>query len=64
MVSKTMTTTERWIIIIVGAWLIISPWILGFSDEVFVKWSSVLCGIILVVMNVWVLSAEIGTLKK
>jgi hypothetical protein len=59
-----MTTTERWIIIAVGVWLIISPWILGFSDEVLVKWSSVLCGIILVVMNVWVLSAEIGTLKK
>jgi hypothetical protein len=53
-----MTTTERWIIIAVGAWLIIAPWMLGFSDEVLVKWSSVLCGIVLVAMNAWVLSGR------
>ena len=50
--------TERWIDIVIGAWLIISPWVLGFSDSFLVKWSSVLCGIILVAMNAWILSEK------
>jgi hypothetical protein len=48
--------TERWIDVVIGGWLIVAPWVLGFSDEVLVKWSSVLCGLVLVAMNVWILS--------
>jgi hypothetical protein len=51
---------ERWINIVIGAWLIIAPWVLGFSDSVLMKWSSVLCGIILVAMNAWLLSEKNG----
>ena len=46
---------ERWIFIVIGVWLVISPWVLGFSDSVLVKWSNVLCGLVLIVMNAWVL---------
>ncbi len=56
--------TERWIDIAIGAWLIISPWVLGFSDSFLVKWSSVLCGIVLVVMNAWILSERREAEKK
>lgn len=49
---------ERWISIIIGGWLIIAPWVLGFSYSVLVKWSSVLCGIILIAMNVWALTEK------
>ena len=48
--------TERWVDIAVGGWLIVSPWILGFSDEVLVKWSCVLCGIVLVAVNGWIIA--------
>lgn len=56
--------TERWTLVVIGIWLIISPWVLGFSDSVLVKWSSVLCGIIIVAMNFWVLSGRSETAKK
>jgi hypothetical protein len=48
--------TERWILIVVGVWLIIAPWVLGFEGSVLVKWSSVLCGIIIVGMSFWNIS--------
>ena len=48
--------TERWIDVVIGGWLVVSPWVLGFSDNVLVKWSSVLCGIALIAMNAWSLS--------
>jgi hypothetical protein len=50
---------ERWVYIVVGGWLIIAPWVLGFSDSVLVKWSSVICGLVLVAVNGWVLSKPV-----
>jgi len=61
-IRKTMT--ERWILIVIGSWLIIAPWVLGFSDSVLVKWSSILCGIVIVGMNSWALSASGETENK
>lgn len=55
---------ERWIDIVVGCWLIVAPWVLGFSDDVLIKWSSVLCGLVLVAMNVWALSDKNKNIKK
>ena len=49
---------------IVGAWLIISPWVLGFSDSILVKWSSVLCGIVIVAISFWNLSGRNENVKK
>jgi hypothetical protein len=56
--------TEQWILMIVGAWLIISPWVLGFSDSILVKWSSVLCGIVIVAISFWNLSGWNENVKK
>ena len=50
--------TERWIDIAIGAWLIIAPWALGFSGSFFAKWGSVLCGIVLVLLNARALSLK------
>jgi len=58
------TMTERWIDIVIGGWLIISSWVLGFSDSVLIKWSSVLCGLILVVINVWIMAEQKEVVKK
>jgi hypothetical protein len=43
---------------IIGAWTLLSPWLLGFADISFAKWSSVLCGLVLVVMALWKLFGE------
>jgi hypothetical protein len=56
--------TERWVNVVIGIWLIVAPWVLGFSDNVLVKWSSVICGLILVAMNAWILSARNEMAKK
>jgi SPW repeat len=56
--------TERWIDIAIGGWLVISPWVLGFSESVLIKWSSVICGVALVVINAWALSDKENNLKK
>ena len=45
--------TEKWTQLALGAWLIISPWLLGFYDVSLAKWSSVLVGAALVLINLW-----------
>ena len=47
--------TENWVQLFIGAWLILSPWILGFSNMIFLKWSSVLSGLIIGLINAWIL---------
>ncbi len=49
---------ERWISVVIGMWLIVAPWVLGFSESILIKWSSILCGIILVAVNAWLLSPK------
>jgi len=37
----------------------VSPWLLGFSSITIMKWSDLLCGLALVVVNAWSL-AKVG----
>jgi hypothetical protein len=64
MAGKKKIMIERWTFVAIGAWLIIAPWVLGFSDSVLIKWSSILCGIILVAMNAWILFEKHEAAKK
>ena len=43
---------------IVGLWFILSPWLLGFHEVTLVKWANVLVGILLVLLNAWVIFGE------
>jgi len=45
--------TERKIQIILGAWILVSPWILGFGSISFMKWSNVIVGTAIVLINLW-----------
>jgi len=45
--------TERFALLIVGIWILISPWVLGFSDISVAMWSNVLCGILLTILGAW-----------
>ncbi|RJQ29516.1 hypothetical protein C4571_01570 [Candidatus Parcubacteria bacterium] len=52
--------TTRWIEIGLGVWIIVSPWILGFSSISIMKWSNVIVGMCLVLLHVWMIFGEKG----
>ncbi len=41
---------QDWITTLVGLYVFLSPWILGFSDAGALVWSSVISGVILIAM--------------
>lgn len=47
---------EEWVEIALGAWLIVSPWLLGFTDMTELAWNSVIAGAAVVVLSASVLS--------
>lgn len=47
-----------WTGFVIGIWLIVSPWILGFSGISLVKWDSVFIGLILTLVFGWEIFGE------
>ncbi|WP_259394366.1 SPW repeat protein [Priestia aryabhattai] len=37
----------------IGIWFIIAPWVIGFSDQSGALWSSIIFGIIQVIVSLW-----------
>lgn len=46
---------EQWADIAIGAWLVISAWVLGFAHIPLAMWNVVLCGAIILLLAVWVI---------
>jgi hypothetical protein len=44
---------EEWLTALVGAWLVLSPWVLGYATETTLVWNAIVSGGILVVMGLW-----------
>ncbi len=44
---------EEWVNLILGIWLIISPWVVGFSNMAAPTWDSVIVGLIVALVNLW-----------
>ncbi len=42
-----------WIHLILGLWIFISPWVLGFSDISTALWSNVIFGALIVIFALW-----------
>lgn len=42
-----------WLQTVMGLWVLLSPWILGFGDISLAKWSSILSGLIIFLVGVW-----------
>ncbi len=42
-----------WIIALLGIWLIISPWVLGFSGDMAAVWNAVIVGIIVLILGAY-----------
>lgn len=53
--------TANWIMVAVGIFSMISPWALGFSSISTAKWESLITGLIVLLLNVWIIfgSAEV-----
>lgn len=48
-------TIAEWISLILGVWLFISPWVLGFAALSSAAWTAWIIGILFVVANGWTL---------
>lgn len=44
-----------WAQLLIGLWLVVSPWLLGYASITVMKWSNTIVGIALVVINMWII---------
>lgn len=44
---------EEWINVALGAWLVIAPWVLGFSAVPAAMWTHVMLGLVIIVFAGW-----------
>lgn len=49
---------EEWASVALGAWLVVSPWILGFVGLTAAQWNAVLVGAAVAVLALWVLGTD------
>jgi hypothetical protein len=49
-------TWEEWVNIILGGWLLVSPWLVGFSSSALFTWNAVIAGAIVVAFAAWVIA--------
>ncbi len=56
--NKITFVTQNYIQLVLGIWILLSPWLLGFSSISFMTWSNLIAGIILILINVWAIFGE------
>jgi len=44
--------------IIIGIWILISPWLLGFSSFSLARWSNVIVGAVTAILGLWGMFGE------
>lgn len=44
---------EEWVSLVFGAWLIVSPWVLGFTAATAALWNHVIVGLLVAGMAAW-----------
>lgn len=53
-----------WINVLLGLWLVISPWVYGYSDNVGALWNSIIFGLIIFALAIWSALASRGTKER
>ncbi|KKS25478.1 MAG: SPW repeat protein [Candidatus Wolfebacteria bacterium GW2011_GWA2_42_10] len=43
----------NWVSLILGVWILISPWVLGFSALTTALWSNVIVGALVAILALW-----------
>lgn len=46
-------TWNQWALLVIGVWLLISPWFLGFSELDLVTWNAVVAGALVILFAFW-----------
>ncbi|SKA39193.1 SPW repeat protein [Consotaella salsifontis] len=49
---------EEWVDIVLGVWIVISPWVLQFANSTSATWNAVVCGAVIIVAAGWTLFEE------
>lgn len=49
-----------WIQLVLGLWIIVSPWILGFAYINTILWSNIFTGVFVVVVALWQIFGDDG----
>src|SRR5215831_14147099 len=49
---------EEWLSVAFGVWLVVSPWVLGFSSIMAAMWNAVIIGIAVAVLALWALGTD------
>lgn len=56
--------TRKKVQLFLGLWLVISPWVLGFSSISIMKWSNVVVGTAIFLINLWAIFGRENESKK
>lgn len=51
-------SNASWINVILGVWLIVAPWVVGFSNVMGATWTSVITGIVVAIIALWAALGE------
>jgi hypothetical protein len=49
---------QEWVNLVLGIWLAISPWMLGFSGLVAAMWNALIVGAVVAVLALWALGTD------
>ena len=49
---------EEWGNVVLGIWLVISPWLLGFNGIMAAMWNAVIVGAIVAILALWALGTD------
>ena len=56
--------TLSWLVALAGVWLVLSPFILGYSGTTVAMWNAIIIGLALIVVEVWAANTESVTVDK
>ncbi|MFH1193068.1 MAG: SPW repeat protein [Candidatus Jorgensenbacteria bacterium] len=42
-----------WVLVGLGVWVLISPWVLGFSALNLARWNNALMGLVIIILAFW-----------
>jgi hypothetical protein len=59
--TNSSELVSEWASLVLGVWLFIAPWVLGFATIAAAAWTAWILGILLVIASIWVLAQSRGT---
>lgn len=54
---------EEWTNLVLGAWLVVAPFLLGYSGESTAAWSHVIVGIVIAADAIWAMASSVALHK-